>query len=129
MALQPPDGENVKEVVKTAASYWEVLSRMIPVTIVGGLVGFATNLMRIAHEPTLWGRLLMCISVVSVGCVAAGASVLGTTLFLDNPTVEVELLIASIAGASGQKMFDIYARRIFGVQGTRHTDKRPGEGE
>lgn len=125
MAVQPPEPEQIevaKQSVRTAVDYWDVLHRLVPITIVGGLVGLVTNLIRIAHEKTWMRRVLVCCSVVSVACVSAGAAALGIELFLQPTSPEIELLAASIAGASGQKMFDIYSRRIFGIQ-TRHTDR------
>lgn len=126
MAVQPPEIEQVTIITQTARSavdYWEVLRRLVPIVIVGGSVGLCTNLAKIAHEKTWLRRLFMCVSVVSVGCVAAGASALGIELFIRNPSPEIELLVGACAGASGQKMFDIYSRRIFGLQ-TRYSDRR-----
>lgn len=119
MALDP----ETQDVVKTACDYWVVLARITPVAIVGGFVAFVTNLLRIAHEPSWVGRVLTFISVVSIGCVAAAASALGIELFLIEPSVEIELLVASIAGSSGQKIFDIYAGKLFGLKNSRALSK------
>lgn len=115
----PPDLDSAK----TAAEYWVVLRRIVPLIFVGGLVSLIINFMRIAHEPTWLGRICAGITTIAIGCIAAGTAALGIELFLHESTIELELMIAAIAGAGGQKIFDVYARRIFGFQNTRATDR------
>lgn len=106
----------LEQIARTAQDYWDVLSRIAPIAIVGGVVAMVVNLLRIAHERTWMRRLLATLSVVSVGCVSAGVAALGLQFFLQAPTPEVELLAGAIAGSSGQKIFDIYARKLFGLR-------------
>jgi hypothetical protein len=125
LSADPEINKVVAESAKTAADYWSVLHRILPIAFVGGFVGLVTNLVRVAHEKTWTGKALACVSVVAVGCVAAGVSALGIGLFLTDAPIDIDLVVASIGGASGQKMLDIYARRIFGFQNTRATDRQP----
>lgn len=116
--MDPLNADQAKiaaDAARTAADYWTVIYRVVPLVLVGGFVSFVINLLKITHEPTWRGRLLLLASVISVGCVAAGVSALGLQLFMSNPTVEIELLAASIAGSSGQKVFDIYSKKLFGL--------------
>ncbi len=115
MANVPSPGE-LDTIARTASDYWDILSRIVPIAVVGGVVAMVVNILRIAYERTWMRRLLALVSVVSVGCVSAGAAALGLKLFLLTPTPEVELLAGAIAGSSGQKIFDIYARKLFGLR-------------
>lgn len=84
-------------------------------------MALVSNLSRIAKERVWARRIFMCLSVVSVGCMGAGVAALGLTMFITDPSVEMELLAGAIAGSSGQKIFDIYSRRLFGRK-TREDD-------
>ena len=123
--MDPETDKAIAESAKTAADYWTVLHRIYPLMVVGGIVGLITNFMRIAHERSWRGKIFTFITVISVGFIAAGTTALGLELFIVSPTLEIELLCASVAGSTGQKMFDLYARRIFGLQNTRATDRQP----
>lgn len=111
-----PSPNDLDAIVRTASDYWEVLYRIVPIAVVGGVVAMIVNIIRIAHERTWARRALATVSVVCVGCVSAAAAALGLKLFLPNPTPEIELLAGAIAGSSGQKIFDIYARKLFGFR-------------
>jgi hypothetical protein len=121
----PPEPEQANVVIgtiRTAAEYWDLIHRIVPVAVVGGATAVIVNLVHIAREQTWICRIFMCLQVVGIGCVAAGASVLGLSFFVETPTMETQLLAASISGSSGQKIFEIYGRRLFGLQNTRGND-------
>lgn len=117
-----PGPDEVGQVSKSASQYWDVLARIVPITVVGGGVAVVVNLMSIAHERTWLRRLLSTVSVLSVGCVAAGVAALGLRLFMPAATPEIELLAGALAGSSGQKIFDIYARKLFGLRTRLYDD-------
>jgi len=123
--MSPVDHKDVNEVVKTASDYWDILCRLTPISIVGGVVAMVINFAKIVHEHTWVARIVMLVSVVSVGCVGAGAAALGISLFVTNPSKELELLAGALAGASGQKVFDIYSRRLFGISTRKDDYEKP----
>lgn len=109
-----PDPNELDAVARAASDYWEVLYRIVPIIVVGGAVAMVVNIIRIACERTWARRALAAVSVVCVGCVSAGAATLGLKLFMPSLSPEIELLAGAIAGSSGQKIFDIYAQKLFG---------------
>lgn len=113
MAL-PIDPEEVNN-ARTAADYIERLIQILPVMGVGGVVAVLTQGHRIFLQRTWPRRIFMCLSVVGVGFVSGGIAVLGLSLFLPAPTVEFDILAAAVAGSAGQKTFDIYSRKLFGI--------------
>lgn len=119
-----PDPENMR----TAADYWQVLVRVIPVALFGGITAMTLNLFKIAREKTWLHRILMIIAVSSTGALSAVIGVLGISLFLPGTSPEVDIVIAGVCGSLGQRTFDIYGRRIFNLQ-TRTTDKEQIERE
>ena len=106
--MEPNDG------AKTAWDYIAALVRILPVMGVGGLVAVVTQSRVIVMQRTWTRRLLMCLSVLSVGCVSGGVAVLGLSLFFPYPTIEVDLVAAAVAGSTGQKIFDDYSHKLFG---------------
>lgn len=106
--------------IKTAETYWQLFNNLLPIAIAGGFSAMAVNLLRIAHEKTWVSRIIMLFSVIAVGCVAACIGALGISLFVPNPSAEVELLVGALAGSSGQKIFDIYTTRLFGQYRNRN---------
>ncbi len=111
---KPPDVIDI-EAARTASDYWDVLARIVPIAFVGGIVAVCVNLLRIMHEHTILRKLCTFIAVISIGCVSAGVAALGIELFVQTATPEIELLFGAIAGSSGQRIFDMYAKRLFGV--------------
>lgn len=125
MSPNSVDPNDLMNATRTATEYWEALCRIIPISIVGGFVSVVTHLNKIAAEKTWLRRIFVCLSVIGIGCVAGGVAVLGITLFLPAPTPELEILAGALAGAAGQKTFDVYWIRIFGdkyVPKRRSTD-------
>ena len=112
--LDPEKVTQAAQATKSAAGYWEIIMRVAPVSILGGIVAFLVNLNRITNEDTWKGRLLTFVSVIGVGLVVSGVAVLGLSLWFNSPTAEIDVVVGCIAGASGQKVFDIYSRRLFG---------------
>lgn len=100
--------------ISEASVYWGILQNLLPLTLVGGVTAMATNFSRILKKYTWGERALTSVSVVGVGCVAAGVAALGLSLFLKHPTPELQIVASSIAGATGQKVFDVYGSRILG---------------
>ena len=66
MANVPSPGE-LDTIARTASDYWDILSRIVPIAVVGGVVAMVVNILRIAYERTWMRRLLALVSVVSVG--------------------------------------------------------------
>jgi hypothetical protein len=100
--------------ISEASVYWDILKNLLPLTLVGGVTAMATNFSRILKKYTWGERILTSVSVVGVGCVAAGVATLGLSLFLKQPTPELQIVASSVAGATGQKIFDVYGSRILG---------------
>ncbi|MDR2051133.1 MAG: hypothetical protein LBQ63_05105 [Deltaproteobacteria bacterium] len=117
----------VEYALRDASIYWEVLHRLIPIAMVGGFVAMTINFRTILRAPTWARRLGLCVYVAAVGFIGAGVAALGLSLFIQSPSQETQILVAALAGSSGQKIFDIYARRIFGVY-TRANDVSGDEG-
>lgn len=108
--------------ISEASVYWGILKNLLPLTLVGGVTAMATNFSRILKKYTWGERVLTSVSVVGVGCVAAGVATLGLSLFLKQPTPELQIVASSVAGATGQKIFDVYAARILGRLYTEAND-------
>lgn len=100
--------------ISDAAVYWDTLARLTPLALFGGVVAMILNLMRAVRCRKWLCRIILCLYVFCVGCISAMVAALGISLFVPRPTPEIELLAAAVAGSSGQKIFDIYAWRIFG---------------
>lgn len=100
--------------ISEASVYWGILKNLLPLTLVGGVTAMATNFSRILKKYTWGERLLNSVSVVGVGCVAAGVATLGLSLFLKQPTPELQIVASSVAGATGQKIFDAYGSKLLG---------------
>lgn len=99
----------------TAVPYWDILYRLVPILLVGGVVSVGTNFSDIIiHEKSIYKRIMQFVPTFLVGCTAAGISVLGLSLFVTRPTPELELLSAAVAGIGGRKVIDIYVYRLFG---------------
>jgi hypothetical protein len=120
-------GPEVSYALRDAAVYWEVLYRLIPIALVGGFVAMIINFKSVMSAPTWARRLGLCVYVAAVGCIAAGVAALGLSLFVSGPSQELQILAGALAGSSGQKIFDVYARRIFGLY-TRSGDASGGKG-
>lgn len=100
--------------ISEASVYWGILKNLLPLALVGGVTAMVTNFSHILKKYTWGERILISVSVVGVGCVAAGAAALGLSLFLKQPTPELQIVASSVAGATGQKIFDVYGSRILG---------------
>lgn len=100
--------------ISEASVYWGILKNLLPLTLVGGVTAMATNFSRILKKYTWGERVLTSVSVVGVGCVAAGVATLGLSLFLKQPTPELQIVASSVAGATGQKIFDVYGSKLLG---------------
>lgn len=115
--VQKMDLEQLKatgNTISEASVYWGILKNLLPLTLVGGVTAMATNFSRILKKYTWGERLLTSVSVVGVGCVAAGVATLGLSLFLKQPTPELQIVASSVAGATGQKIFDVYGSKLLG---------------
>jgi hypothetical protein len=125
--LAMPAAEGIS--LADAAVYWDILYRLIPIALVGGGVAMTINMQRVMSAPTWARRLGMCLYVAAVGCVAAGVAALGLSLFLRAPSQEMQILAGALAGSSGQKIFDIYSRKLFGLRSRTSDDPPAGNGE
>lgn len=99
---------------KSPHVYLDVLWRIAPILAIGGLTAIVTHLNTIAQEQSSVRKFMAAVSVVGVGCAAGGCAVLGLSLFTNIHSAELDIVAGAVAGASGQKIFDIYATRIFG---------------
>ena len=100
--------------VKTAADYMTVLYRVGPLAVIGGTVALFTSLMSILRFRGWSSRFFSIIVSMGVGSIAACIAVLGLPLLPFRPTIELEIVVAALAGSSGLKIFDIYGRKFFG---------------
>lgn len=109
-------------VISNADVYWQILQDLIPLAFVGGTVSVVLNLAKILHEKTWVRRIISTICVVAVGFISAGVAALGLSLFIHSATPEIQIVSAAISGSAGQRIFDVYGRRIFGKHFIATTD-------
>lgn len=114
MALGPEELKTTTRALSDADVYWQILRNVLPLSIVGGVVAMTVNLAKIFREKTWCRRLLSCLCVVSVGCVSAGVAGLGLGLFVHQVSPELQIVSSAIAGSWGQRVFDVYGRKLFG---------------
>lgn len=128
MLLDPEEAKKTVSLLSDASTYWKILANLIPLSLVGGVVAMALNLSTILQERTWLRRILGCVCVVAVGCVSAGVAALGLSLFITRPSPELQIVSSAVAGSMGQRVFDIYGRRIFGPSYV-HRDESSSEPE
>lgn len=109
-------------VISSADVYWQILQDLIPLSFVGGVVAVVLNLAKIFSEQTWVRRILSTMCVVAVGFVSAGVAALGLSLFIHSATPEIQIVSAAISGSAGQRIFDVYGRRLFGKHYVPHVE-------
>lgn len=112
------DTSETTRITREAADYLTILIRIGPIIAVGGVVAVITHIHQIIEQSTVLKKILTGLSVLGVGCVSGGVVVLALPLLWGNPTPEMDILAAAIAGSAGQKGFDLIAKRFLGQLST-----------
>jgi hypothetical protein len=79
-------------------------------------MAMAVHSQRIMSEHTIIRRIATCIYVAGVGFAGSAVAGLLITFFIPDPTLEVTLGVAGVAGAAGKQTFDFIGRKILWVQ-------------
>lgn len=117
--MNPPDNE----ITRTAADYWHVFLRVVPIALFGGVTALGLNLTKISKESTWLRRACTLFALSATGALSAVVGVLGLSLFIGKTSPEIDIVISGVCGSLGKHTFDIYTHKLFHVK--QSSDKTP----
>lgn len=92
---------------RTFAGYWAAIRDVLPLAFMGGVIAVMLHTAEIFATRPWLRALAVLISIFSVGVAAAFCAALALPLM---PWAQgAELFVAAVAGAMGQKFFDLIA--------------------